>query len=184
MKKTTVKMAMVALVIVMSFGLCSCSVINGISHYVYRVNQDIKVDKNSNESAKNRAKTIVDALKSKDIKVIKKLFSKSSVSKISQIDSKLNSFVNYCQGNFVSYKYTDDTEIDNAAEAVSTNYIAITYTTDESTYIIGCADITLDSANKDNMGLLRINIYNKADSDKINRDSSYYDTPDVTLDNG
>ena len=174
------KIVVFILIIVMSFGMSSCSVIHGVSHDVYRINQATKVDKEYKQLGENRAKAIVDALKSKDTNALKKMFSKNSVSKIDQIDSKLKTFVDYCQGNYVSYEYSITKNSVNETETVITNYVFISYITDKNTYIIGCADITLDTGNKNNTGVYDLDVYNYADVGKTKSHPADINKPDIT----
>lgn len=119
-------------------------------------------------AAEEKGETFAKALKVKDVKTIKGLFSPYARKNIKDFDEKIDELVNYVDGKIISTKVSSTGGSSSSGEITYTDIgVCIDVKTDKSTYVFGIADRA--NAEMDNrIGLYGISVYNeKVDGDDI-----------------
>lgn len=132
----------------------------------------MSITDNSHQQADERFQQIIDAIKNQDKETLKNMFSKQALSEASNFDKDLDSLLQYVQGNIKSWKSTgayggsDDINADgvgNHKKEAESTYIL---TTSEQEYQIAVYEFTIDTANKNNVGVYSLCIINSKDNKK------------------
>ena len=109
-----------------------------------------------NQIANARMEKVLEALQSKDDSALKALFSKSAIADAKNFDDSIKSLFDYYEGNVISY---DDKSALGVGETREDGHrqkeFNSTYDvkTSERTYRFAIQDVTIDTANPDNVGI-------------------------------
>lgn len=122
--------------------------------------------KNEEQQVESKEKMILDAINTRDVSSIKGMFSKSALTQISDIDEKINEFLTFYSGKYVSSKYSysigDDVENGNDQKSI---YLTITVTTDKDSFVIACTDVISNPKDSDKIGVCQLEIIHEADAE-------------------
>lgn len=125
----------------------------------------------SETEAKEDTDELVEAMFNKDADALRSLISENSKNNIENLDEKIEKLMNFCEGEYVSHSnQTTGTETSSSTSSLYAVYAStgmkVTIKTTEDKYLLYLDDITSDEENRDNIGIERIEIVRKEDSEK------------------
>lgn len=130
--------------------LCSCS-------FSLEGRQVLDVPSNNVQSTANaKMDKILEAIKNKDKDALKSMFYKQAINKSKNVDNSIVELIDFFQGDFVSYNDWNAVGIeDTVNDGDRQKILDSTYdvVTSKQKYHIAIRDFTIDTANKDNIGI-------------------------------
>lgn len=153
MKKGFVIVLILNLIVTVSLSLNSCSL--GGTNMLSRFSD------NDQSTANARMDSVLEAIKNKDKDALKSMFSKKAADESENIDNSTGELFDFFQGNFVSYNdwnavYTEETVNNGDRQKIlDSTYDVVT---SKQKYRVAIREITIDTANKDNVGIWSIYI--------------------------
>jgi hypothetical protein len=162
------------LIPILLLGLTSCATISGS-------NNGNNSSYNEKQQIEEREKLVLETINTRDISSIKGMFSKSALTQISDIDGKLNEFLAFYSGKYISSTYScpvgDDVENGNDKKSF---YLGFTVTTDKGAYELACTYVVSDPKDPDDVGVCQLAIIHAADANSsVAWHSGSQDTPAV-----
>jgi hypothetical protein len=121
---------------------------------------------NDTEVANAHMDKILEAIQQKDQDALKTMFSKKAISEADNFDESIDSLFNFFQGDFISYKAwatgaDQDKDHGHTCKSLQSAYDVETST---QRYRIAIKDFTVDTANKDNVGIYSLYIIKMEDT--------------------
>ena len=130
---------------------------------------------NDGPAAKKTFEQVLEAIQAQDTEALRKMFSKAALSEAENMDERVTSLIEFFQGKVLSI---DDWGGPSASESIlygeKTKELRSTFDveTSERKYRFALKEVTVDTANKDNVGIH--SIYIKQVKDGENLMSAYW----------
>lgn len=163
MKKTSIGLLIILLFVIIAVSLCGCI-----------------LPKTNEEVAKDNLEQLISRLENNDHDGVKALFASSRISDIENFDKDIDELLDYFDGEFVSHDFSGPATIDDIDSGIRKKWFIIgaDITTNEGRYFVSMYWCALDTADKNNVGIWSLYIFNYEDNPT--NDFSFY--PEGTWD--
>lgn len=165
------RILLVEMIIFMVFGLSSCGIFGKTLNQINNSGLDA-------DAASVSQKNVAEAFIERDASSLKKLLTKNAISKIDNLDEKLEEVINFCQGEYLSHEYSFSTGgHNNYGKKQITIDLFITFKTGENLYVIGCQQVVYDDITND-PGIFRLQVIEESKAESSDNWHQYNDNPD------
>jgi hypothetical protein len=165
------KFLVVEVIIFMVFGLTSCGIFRKTVNQI--TNSGLDAD-----AASVSQKNVAEAFIERDTSSLKKLLTKNAISKIDNLDEKLEEVINFCQGEYLSHDYYFTTGGHNNYGKKNLSIdVSITFKTKIDIYIIYYQQLIYDDIN-DDLGIYGLRIIIKSIASTSDNWHQINDNPD------
>lgn len=136
-----------------------------------------KLFETDGDVANEKFDKILDAIQNQDKAALKSMFSKKTLAEVNDMDEKIHELFDYFQGEFVSYddwggpSGGDEKNAGNHLKRVELTYDV---ETSEQKYQFAFQDITIDTADKENVGIHSLYVINVEEIPNEERRFAYW----------
>lgn len=158
MKRISIVLSTILLFAILAASLCGCI-----------------LPKTNAEAAKDNLEKLISCLENNDHSGVKALFAPSRIRDIEGFDSDIDDLLYYFNGEFISHDFDNPpATFDDIDSGIKKKWFIISanITTSEGEFFVSMYWCDLDTANKDNVGIWSLYIFNHEDNPS--NDFSFY----------